>query len=228
MKRVAFLFFLFLINTKNFAQTNFYRLSVGGGAGGTVAFADLDDQKISLAGYGTFDYHFTPFVTLGLEAQKGQLAGGGYYTDAYRREFVNTYLAATVNLKVQLGEFLSRYDLGNVFLNAIRGGYLGVGFGYVKNDVAARRSWGGMYYPGADKSTNSIVPLNAGINFYLPNEWGYNRFAVNLNLQCTLTSDEGLDGYGYKNEGSRHNDFYWFASAGIKYHFGPMGLDRRR
>lgn len=228
MKKATFLFALILLTVSSFGQTNFYRFSVGGGAGGTVAFADLDDQKISLAGYATVDYHFTPFVTFGVEVQKGQFAGGGYNTDSYRREFVNSYLTTIVNLKVQLGEFLTRYDLNNVFLNAIRGGYLGVGFGYLKNDVSARRSWGGVAFPGEDKSTDALIPFNAGINFYFPNEWGYNRFAVNLNLQYALTSGEGLDGYGVKNKDSQHNDLYWFASAGIKYHLGPMGLDRRR
>ena len=228
MKRLTFLFFLLAITYGSFAQSNFYRFSVGGGVGAVVAFADLDDQKLTIAGYGNVDYHFTPFITLGIEAQKGQVAAGGYYSDTYGREFVNSYLATSLNFKVQLGEFLSRYDLSNTFLNTIKGGYLGVGFGLIKNDVAARRSFGGLDFPGKDKSTESIIPFNAGINFYIPNEWGYKRFAINLNLRYTLTTGEGLDGYGIKGITSQHNDVYMFGSAGIKYLFGTLGLDRRR
>lgn len=228
MKRLTFLLILLATNYISFAQSNFYRFSVGGGAGATTAFADLDDQKLSLAAYGTLDYHFTPFLTLGVEVQKGQVAAGGYYTDYYRREFINSYLSTSLNFKLQLGEFLSRYDLSNAFLNTIKGGYLGVGFGFIKNDVEARRSYDGVTFPGEDKSTESIIPFNVGINFYIPNEWGYKRFAINLNLQCTLTTGEGLDGYGVKGVTSQHNDAYLFGSAGIKYHFGTLGLDRRR
>lgn len=230
MKKITLLFTLLFLALSGFSQTNYYRYSVGGGGGGAVAFADVGYKKITFVGYGGLEYYATPFVSFGLEVQKGQFAGGDLFKDRYHREFVNDFLSATVNVKVQLGEFLTRYDLQNVFLNTVRGSYLGVGLGVIKNDVSNIRSWNGTTYPGADRSDEMVIPLNAGINFYIPNEWGYHRFVINMNLQHTITLGEGLDGYGVRGFGSssEHNDVYWYGSIGLKYNFGPMGLDRRR
>ena len=198
---------------------------MGAGAGAAVAFGDLQDKTLTFAGYATVDYLFTPYVSLGIEVQNGELAGGFDY-DRLNRQFVNNYFTGTANFKVALGEFLNAYHLRNDFLNFIKGAYAGVGFGFIRNKVTARRSFNGNYYTGDDKSTEGLVPFNLGINFYIPDRWGHNRFSLNLNLQHTLTTGEGLD--GYNTTGAEHNDMYTFASAGIKYHLGPFGLDRRR
>jgi hypothetical protein len=226
LKKTTLILFLLSINLIGFAQTNFYKLSIGGGAGGTIAFADLQKKTIGFAGYGTIDLNITPFVSIGLEVQKGELAGGDILFDPYNRQFINKYLAGNINLKVQLGEFLTSYQLRNDFLNNIKGLYAGVGFGYIKNKISNVRFYDINYYPGADQSTEGIVPINLGINFNLPDKWGYDRFVINANLQTTIAIGEGLDGYGH--DPIEHNDIYSFLSAGIKYNFGFMGLDKRR
>jgi hypothetical protein len=226
LKKITLTFILLSIGIIGFSQTNFYKFSVGAGAGGTLAFADVAKKTIAFAGYGTLDYQITPFVGLGLEVQKGELAGGDILLDPFNRQFINSYFSWSANLKVQMGEFLTSYQLRNDFLNNIRGLYLGVGFGYIKNTISNVRYYGDNFYPGADKSSEGIVPINLGINFYLPDKWGYQRFVINANLQSTIVIGEGLDGYGHG--AIERNDIYSFLSAGIKYNFGSMGLDKRR
>jgi hypothetical protein len=223
-KIIAILFTLLGLTAK--AQTNFYKFSIGAGAGTAVAFADLKDNTFAFAGYGTIDYLITPYVSIGLEGQKGELAGGSITFDKNNRQFINSYLAGTANLKVAIGEFLTSYHLRNDILYNLRGLYAGVGFGYIKNKISNVRYYGDNFYPGSNSSIESLVPINLGINFYFPNQWGHTRLALNLNLQHNFVMGEGLD--GYNSPFSQHNDMYTFASAGLKYHFGPFGLDRRR
>lgn len=215
-----------ITHTFLFAQTNFYKLSVGAGAGPAAAFADLDDHTFSFAAYVATEYYMTPYITIGIEVQKGELAGGNITTDRNHRQFVNSYLSGTGNIKFALGEILSSYQLNNQLLYNLRGLYAGVGFGYIKNKISNVRYYGNNFYPGADSSVEGLVPLNLGINFYLPDQWGHTRFTINLNLQHNIAIGEGLDGYG--DAGAQHNDMYTYATAGVKYHFGSFGLDKRR
>lgn len=224
MKKTALLFLSLFLGLATFAQTNFFRLSVGGGAGATLAYADLKKKTYAFAGYGTVDYHTTPYVSFGLEVQKGELAGGDVQYDEYHRQFINSYLSGSLNLKVQLGEFLTGYNRRNIFLNSIRGLYLGVGIGGIKNKLSNVRYYGDDIFPGEDNSTEVIVPINLGINFYIPDQWDRDRLAINFNLQSTMALGEGMDGY---SSGSK-NDIYAYFSVGLRYHFGILGLDRRR
>lgn len=208
------------------AQTNFYKFSIGAGLGTAVAFADLKDHTFAFTGYGNLDYLITPYVSIGLEGQKGELAGGNITSDENNRQFINSYVTGSANVKVALGEFLTSYHLRNDFLYQLRGLYTGVGFGYIKNKISNVRYYGDNFYPGKDSSIESLIPINLGINFYFPNHWGHTRLVLNLNLQHNFVIGEGLD--GYTSLSSQHNDMYTFASAGLKYHFGPFGLDRRR
>lgn len=224
MKRTALFFSFFLLSITAFAQTNYFKLSIGGGAGTTLAFADLSKKTPAFAGYGVIDYYPTAYVSFGLEFQKGELAGGDITTDPNHRQFINSYLSGSLNLKVQLGEFLTSYDRQNIFLNSIRGLYLGAGVGGIKNKLSNVRYYGDTTFPGEDKSTEMIVPVNLGINFYIPDQWGRDRLVINLNLQSTMAMGEGMDGYS----SSSKNDIYSFFSVGARYNFGILGLDRRR
>lgn len=209
----------------SFAQTNYYKFSVGAGAGATMAFADLQKKHITFAGYGTVDYYFTPYVTLGLEGQKGELAGGDVFLDENNRQFINSYLTGTVNLKVSLGEFISSSQRRIPFFDFLGCLYGGVGLGIIKNKIANVRYNETYFFPGEDKSTEEIVPVNIGINVPLANRWGFTRFDINVNWQTTFSFGEGMDGY---TPAAGHNDIYSYLSAGVKLHFGVMGVDRRR
>lgn len=213
-----------------FGQSNFYRLSLGASAGGNYTFADVKG-KPAYGGAVNLDYHFTPFITAGLEAQMGLLKGGDRNKD-HLKEFTNAYQAFMVNAKFRAGEFTDFYY--SDFLNYTKGFYLGTGVGMIKNNmneiVRSKINPDGTPYtfPGKDVSSGLIVPINVGIDFYFPDGWGDIRYIFNINYQANWTFGEGLDGYDdtqtiRRNIGSAP-DIYNFLSIGFKYTFGPKGL----
>jgi len=215
LKIILFLLFICLQNGL-FAQSNFYKFSIGSGFGLTHTYADTRKTIISYAAYASLDYHLTPYITLGAEQQKGKLEGGENKT-----RYLNNYSTLTFNVKAHAGEFMSARDLNNSFLRRIRGLYAGTGVGVIKNkvDVIERNIH-------KNKTKEVIFPFNAGINFYFHNRWDYSRFVLNLNIQVTTSLEDGMD--DDLNPYSNFNDIYNFFSVGVKYNFGPLGLDRKR
>jgi hypothetical protein len=216
---------LFLLHSASFGQANYYKLRLGAGGGAALAFADLDKKTLTFAGYGTIDYLVTPYVSLGAEVQKGELAGGDIIFDALNKQFINSYLSATLNLRVSFGEFITDNQRRNDFLNFLSGVYGGIGFGIIKNKVSNVRYFDVNYYPGDDSSTEQVIPFNLGVNINFPDRWGYDRYSINVNLQTTIDMGEGLDGY---TPDKRKNDIYSYCAVGLRYQFGFMGLDKRR
>ncbi len=225
---LALLLILFTVTA--FGQSNFYRLSLGGGAGGTYSFTDVK-SKPAYAGVINLDYHFTPFITAGLEFQTGLIKGGDREVSP-NKEFTNGFMAYSLNAKFRAGEFTDFYYSN--FLNYTKGFYIGTGLGVIQNNMNSIvrtkiEKNGSLYtFPGYDKSNNFLIPVNLGIDFYFPDGWGDIRYIVNINYQANLTFGEGLDGYDdtltiRKNIGSPP-DIYNFFSFGVKYTFGPKGL----
>ncbi|WP_442589739.1 hypothetical protein ACSBL2_00615 [Pedobacter sp. AW31-3R] len=231
MKRIFLSAVCILFSLSSFAQSNFYKLSIGGGLGATQSFTEIKKHDFGLAGYGTLDYLFTPFVSLGFEAQMGEVNGGDFQNDPDNRQFVNTYKAVTVNGKVALGEILEN-DYSSLY-NSIKGLYFGAGIGVIQNKMSAIarqiRNDPEKRYPGMNASKDILIPLNLGINFFFPDRQGFYRYVLNFNYQTNLTMGEGLDGYDdsiltYESGGL---DIYTFFSVGLKYNFGKMGLYRK-
>ncbi|MES2829189.1 MAG: hypothetical protein V4687_13585 [Bacteroidota bacterium] len=230
MKRISTSIFALIIGVNAFAQSNFHKISLGIGGGGTHTFTDVQKHDFALAGYGTFDYHFTPFFSLGAELQKGELAGGDLQSDPYERQFINKYMSATFNGKLALGAFID-YDR-NGFSNFIKDLYIGAGAGFVSNkmkSIARYQESTGYKFPGLDNSTDVTFPFNLGINYYFKSNSGIPKVALNLNLQSNLTVGEGLDGYDDSSVKFKNNnpDIYNFYSIGLKYHFGQIGISKR-
>lgn len=212
------------------AQSNFYKMTIGAGAGITQSFADLAKHDFGLAGYGTFDYNFTPFLSLGLEGQMGEINGGDFYTDANNRQFINRYKAFTLNGKVSLGAVIDYRRTG--LSNVIKGLYVGTGAGIVMNKmrfIVREKPDNGYIFPGYDSSKDILVPLNIGINFNISDKNGYYRYGININYQSNIVIGEGLDGYDdspIKFENG-NPDIYNYFSIGLKYHFGSIGLSTK-
>lgn len=212
------------------AQSNFYKMTIGASAGITQSFADLEKQDYGSAGSATFDYYFTPFLSLGFEGQMGELRGGDIHTDPNNRQFINGYKAFNFNGKIALGALIDYNRSG--FSNVIKGLYVGAGAGVIMNKmklIVREKPSDGYIFPGMDNSKDLLVPLNLGINFNFPNRYGHYRYSINVNYQANLTLGEGLDGYDdppikFK---SGDPDIYSYISIGLKYHFGPMGLSTR-
>lgn len=209
------------------AQTNFYKISAGGGFGVTQSFTDLKKHDFGLAGYGVIDYYFSPFISAGLEGQMGEINSGDVETDAAGRQSINTYKAINFNTKFGLGTLID-YSRGG-FANTIKGLYLGTGLGMVMNSVNNVRKVSyeqEIPYPGKSKSTDLLVPINLGINFYFPDRSGYCRYILNFNYQSTFTLGEGLDGYDNSSVNFKAGkpDVYTYFSVGMRYQFGSIGL----
>lgn len=237
MKRIFLFAFLFAVTFSSFAQSNFYKFSIGAGAGVTQSFTEVRKHDFGLAGYGTLDYLLTPFISIGLEAQKGQINSGDYKTDPRNRQSVNSYLAGSVNGKIALGAFIDYQRDG--LARKIRGLYVGAGIGAIKNDITGiirfdnqrPENPDGTPYrqPGEDTSKEIYFPLNIGINFYFADREDFYRYVLNFNYQGNITLGEGLDGYNDTGETFKSGkpDVYTFFSVGLKYNFGKMGLSRK-
>lgn len=213
------------------AQSNFYKMSIGAGAGITQSFGDLAKHDYGLAGYGTFDYLFTPFVSLGIEGQMGEINGGDIYTDPHTRQFINSYKAISINGKLSLGAVIDYGRTG--FANAVKGLYIGAGAGVLMNKMRFVQRYDlnnpDYIFPGKDSSNDLLVPLNIGITFNFMDRYGYSKYGINFNYQANVTLGEGMDGYDdsplkFK---SGKPDIYNYFSIGLKYHFGSMGLSTK-
>ncbi|WP_254070795.1 hypothetical protein [Pedobacter sp. L105] len=230
MKRIILITLLLGSTVASFAQSNFYQFAIGGGAGVTQSFTEVPKHATGIAGYGTIDYLFTPFTSLGLEFQKGEINGGNVQTDPLNRQFINSYQSFSINGKVSMGEFMQDHYRGSN--NWIRGIYVGAGIGVIKNSpVYTVHSVEDPDYVYSMQASSSEVyfPLNIGINFFFPDHEGFYRYVLNVNYQGNLTLGEGLDGYDDSKvtfQGGKP-DIYTYFSVGVKYNLGRMGLSKK-
>ncbi|MCZ4223828.1 hypothetical protein [Pedobacter rhodius] len=218
------------------AQSNYFKWSYGFGAGVNYSRTDVVHGNWGYTFSGNIDHHFTPFVTLGLEAQYGMVQGGDIVTDPHNRQFVNKYNGINANLKIALGEFIDYKSTS--FLYKIRGLYGGIGLGAIKNKITDivryKPSWaandpGYGPFPGKDKSVDLWAPINLGINFYFNDKWGSIRYALNLNAQSNFTFGEGLDGYDDSSSKFKNYapDTYNVYSIGFRYYLGYTKIYKR-
>lgn len=219
-----------------FAQSNYFNMSLGFGGGINNSYTDVKEGSFGYTTYGTFDFHITPFVTLGLEGQYGLIQGGDIETDPNNRQFVNKYTALSANVKLMLGQVVDYYQ--SEFLYNIRGLYVGLGIGVVNNNITDivryKPSWAASNpgygpFPGEDKSLNLLVPLNLGFNYYINDGYGYMRYIINFNAQSTFTFGEGLDGYNDLNTKFKNfsPDVYNTYTIGFKYMLGNIKTYRK-
>ncbi|WP_293943107.1 MULTISPECIES: outer membrane beta-barrel protein [unclassified Sphingobacterium] len=197
-------------------------ISVGAGAGGIFALTDLSNNGAKFAFYGEADYLITPFISVGLHGEKGKLNGSGYNS-----EFENNYYAANVNGKVRIGQFLgasknySYYTLqSNTLSKILSNVYVGAGAGALKNRIKLQLDpayatsivdLGGEI--AEDRSEiHFVIPLSVGVDIPFGRTLYGPQWAINVNYQHTLTTNDNLDGIINKN-----NDQYGFVSLGLKY-----------
>jgi len=230
LKRIYILLLCALAGLQAKAQSNYYKMSLGAGAGAAVAFGDLRKQVITPAVYGAADFYFTPYVSVGLEGQVGKLKGGD--TSLYNKNFSNSYKAGNLNVRVAAGAFMKKRYVPNTFNTLVRGIYVGTGIGLLRNDIKER-------YPtlnadprinqGKRKSWDALVPVNVGLNVGLKEKNGYERFVINLNFQSNFTFGEGMDGFDDNPLfiPNSNSDIYTLTSVGIKYKFGRVGYYKR-
>ena len=205
------------------ASAQFSRpISIGAGAGATFGLTDLTNDGARFGFYGEADYLITPFISVGLHGEKGKLAGNGYDS-----EFENSYYAANVNGKIRIGQFLdnpnnySYYTLqANTFSRILSNVYVGAGAGAFKNRI--KRHLDPTYASSITDRGGEIAEDRSGIHFIIPLNVGVDipfgrtlygpQWAINVNYQHTLTTNDNLDGIINSNK-----DQYGFVSLGVKY-----------
>lgn len=227
---------LVFVGSFSYAQSNYFKMSYGFGAGVNKSYTDVYKGSFGYTAYGVFDYHITPFATVGLEGQYGMIQGGDIVTDPHNRQFVNKYMAISANAKLMLGELVD-YDKSE-FLYNIRGLYVGMGVGAIKNRITDivryKPAWAAVDpgygpFPGDDKSINLWVPLNLGFNYFINDGYGYMRYIININAQSNFTLGEGLDGYNDSSTKFKNNspDVYNTYTIGFKYMLGRIKSYRK-
>ena len=230
MKRIYILLICALAGLQANAQTNFYKVALGGGAGFTVGYGDLNKQVMSPAVYGTADFFFTPYVSVGLEGQLGRIKGGD--TSLNYKNFSNRYKAMSANVRVAGGAFMRHTYRPTIFRKLVRGVYLGTGIGLLRSNITDRFptvNANPLINQGKRRSWDALVPLNVGINYGIREKNGYERIVINLNYQVNPTFGEGMDGFDENPlfVANTSSDAYTFTSIGIKYKFGPVGYFKR-
>lgn len=209
-----------------YAQSNFYKLSIGGGAGFTRSYADLQEHNYGKALYGTADFFITPFTSLGVEYQDGSVKGGQNNLDRSGSRFDNSYRSLSINGKVFLGAFVAYKH--SKLLDDLKGLYVGAGVGAIQNRLFDlqpnnRDEPEQVYRP---LSREAFIPLNLGLNYYLPDKYGQYRYALNVNYQGNITLGEGLDGYDSSTIRFQNGkpDVFTYLTLGLKYKFGLIGI----
>ena len=219
------------------AQYNFYKLSYGAGVGAAMAFGDLPKNYIRPVGLAYFNYHPTPYSSLGLEIQKGYLSGGhpdDINIDPHLRYYKNSFAAINFNGKIELAQMIDLRRGDNLY--ALRGFYVGAGIGIINSKMTELKrtkllnsnnpAEGEYKFFLSGEGIDLSIPVNTGINFVFEDKWGYTKYSLNFNYQINKVLGEKIDGYDdpsnvFKN---KHSDFYGVTSIGFKFFFGPEGI----
>lgn len=209
--------------TVNAVSAQFSRpISIGVGAGTSINLTDLGNVEPQFAFYGEADYLITPYLSVGLHGEKGTLKGNGYESD-----FKNRYFAGNINGKIRLGQFMghpdnySYYTLeASTFSRILSNLYIGAGAGLVKNRIKthlsskyiqAIESQGGEFSEKLGQ-VHFVIPFNVGVDIPFGRTLYGPQWAININYQHTLTTNDNIDGVI-----NRNNDQYGFVSLGVKY-----------
>ncbi|WP_295647938.1 hypothetical protein [uncultured Mucilaginibacter sp.] len=175
-------------------------------------------------------YDFSQYFGLMAEGQYGSMTGvDGTNTFTYSQS-ANTFEAASVSLRFSLG-LLTNFPSKNGFTDAIKRGYLSLGYGDLFSDVvltkasnvALRGTTVTLYQTGATtyKSTKiystSMIPMSIGTYIALPGVWGDDKIELNPNIQYSLFREAFAD--GYQPTPNSTNGGYVLISVSLRYKF---------
>jgi len=238
--RKIFLLFVLIFSSiivKAQGDYNFMPMGIGGGAGLVRGYTNVAKQNNTFAGNLNFTYYVSPYLPITLELQKGTLSGGSTETDQYKRQYSNSYTALYVHGDLQLGQVIDYYYSGiNEILKNV---YFGSGVGFVDDNVTNQRTnlvatpqypVGTYTFPGTDHSINIAIPIRAGYEFKIYNEYDEPYLRIDIQYTHTVVFGEGLDGYNdppshLKNQ---NPDQYREIGFTVKYDFGRIRAFTKR
>jgi len=222
--RSFFLFILVLTAHQASAQIDYkYGLNrtgfrLGLGVGLATINTHYQSNPAQVVGVGSLDYDFSPYFSIGLEAQGGQLKGVDNLGHLYYQTSTNQYLDANVNFKVAIGA-ISDFDALNNFQDALKNIYIGAGVGRLRTDNTF------IIYSSQVRPQYTMAilqmwsfPFNLGTNINLRGPNGADRFSINPNFQFSYVNNYYLDGYR-TSDFSHLKGFYNVTSIRLKYKF---------
>lgn len=224
LKKLVLLLFLISSSAIVKAQYNYGDWAVGIYANSLKGYTDVYHNDYSISVNGTLVYNFTPYIPFALDLQVGTLKGGSNDTDPYHRYFVNSFQTLSVHGDLQLGEIVD-YD-NSWLLSALRGFYLGGGFGFVKNNITSVRRFAldvpDYKFPGKDNSINTMFSIRGGYEVKFFNYYDEPFMALDLGYIHNITYGEGLDGYDDPENKFKNNapDMFRQITVGVKFFFG--------
>jgi len=204
----------------------------GLGVGYSELYGDLSQSNSQPVLHMHLDRNANEWVNYGLEVQHGAVASyepQNHWTSGLSVN--NQYTAASLNAKVCLGELFNHPT--NFFTKTIFGIYVGVGAGYMFNnlsnvtlkfkhqDVADITT----YSPSSIKTTsnNAYIPFITGINLHLTR-----RVMFNVNYEFCYAFSDYVDGYNFPAPvaHNQYNDMFSVLSFGLDFYVGKIGGKR--
>ncbi len=221
------------LTAKAQAGYNYYQWGVGADAFLERGYTNVPKQNEQLGFNINAIYNYNPYLPIIAEFQRGTLSGGGLTVnrDRFGRKFVNNYTAIAIHADVQLGAMIDYED--DWFKNAVKGFYLGAGFGYIISNVHNQRTNvipqnGSLSYvfPGKDHSRDPLIPLRFGYEIKIYDTYGEPGYAIDIGYVHNLAFGEGIDGYDDPPSKFKNNavDQYRQVTIGFKY-FLYIGRD---
>jgi hypothetical protein len=195
-----------------------FRLGIGAGVG--ILATHYHANPAQIVGIGSLDYDFSPYLSIGLEAQAGYLKGEDKLNHLYYQTSKDQFLDANVNIRVAVGQFYD-FDANNAFQDAIKRIYIGVGVGRIRTDNTFTTNESlAAYKPEAVKPILQMwaFPANFGTNIDL-HVLGADRLTLNPNYQFSFVNDYYLDGYRTSVTYSHLKGFYNLVTLKLKYKF---------
>ncbi|EHQ25827.1 hypothetical protein [Mucilaginibacter paludis] len=207
------------LNTKGF------RLGIGGG--GTVLQTHFAQNPIKPLFVANLDYDFNPYLSIGVEYQKGTLHGDDSKGYLFVKSSDIEFSAVNLNLKVSVGQFVN-YQTSTVLGEAIKRFYAGVGIGGISEPLKTKKfQYNLANRPdptfSSETKKNPIyvaIPLNFGTNINLRGLFGMSdKFELNPNYQFTYVNTYYLDGFRTSTTNSHLKGFYNALTLSLKYKF---------
>jgi len=230
MKKYLLILFALFATVSLKAQTGIDNSDWGVGfdASYLSAYTNLKKQ-VSHPGFAISGI-YNSYMPIVAEFQMGRLSGGGETpnVDLSGRYYSNNYEAFYLHGDFQLSSVVN-YQYSD-FWNAVKGIYVGTGFGFVFNNVKAQRHnqyiqngpIGDTYgFTGKDHGISLAIPIRIGYEFKVWDSYNEETMAFTVGYTQNWAFGEGLSGYNdphppFKN---LHTDQYGQITIGVRYYF---------
>lgn len=203
--------------------------TVGAGVGFSEIYGNLNNSNSEPMFRLNVERNANAWTYFGLQFQHGALSD--YETKNHWTNGLNVYNQIStfdLNIKMSIGQIF-KYP-PNFFCKTIFGIYVGVGAGYMFNDVS------NITTKFTKQSKYLITDYNSGNiktrtqNFFIPFSLGWNihmtkRCVFNVNYQFSYAFSDYLDGYDFPQPTAKnyYNDMFSVLTFGLNFYVGHVG-----